>query len=431
MVSFDAAQPGTPARVWDADPRLHKLPALQVGCIDEVVVIGAHPDDETLGAGGLIRLSHDAGIPVRIICVTDGGGSHPGKDGIVETRAEELARAIEILAPGAPITMLGVPDGHTREYREQIAAKLATVLSSVSERSLLVTPWRGDGHADHRIVGEIIHDLADGRRVIEYPIWMWHWASPDHTHTPWEKMASLPITGARKRAALSQFASQISGDTRILRTEFLEHFDQDREIYIMDEGMLGRAYFDTVYATADDPWRFRTRWYEQRKRTLTLAILPHPQYRRGLEIGCSIGILTEQLASRCENLVAVDLSERAVVQAREQVGSLADIRCSDVLTDFPDGRFDLIVLSEVGYYWGQASLRSVLQEIGDHLTPGGTLVACHWRHPVQDYPMSGDEVHADIAKQEWTRLAQHIEADFILEVFSDDARSVAEHEGLL
>lgn len=199
----------------------------------------------------------------------------------------------------------------------------------------------------------------------------------------------------------------------------------------MNDPALGQDYFDAVYESSDDPWSFRTRWYEQRKRDLTVGSLPDRRYHRGLEIGCSIGMLTEMLAPRCTDLIAVDISERAVAQARARAGSRVDIRVLDVLVDFPEGEFDLIVLSEVGYYWGDAGLRAALRRVRSHLTHGGVLVACHWRHPVDDYPMSGDEVHAAIATQGWTRLVGHLEQDFVLEVFSDDARSVAEREGLV
>lgn len=431
MVNFDAQQPGTPAEVWAADARMHNLPLLQLGDAQEVVIIGAHPDDETLGAGALIRLCYESGRAVRIVCVTDGSASHPDTPLLSQTRNAELTRAIDALAPGTPISMLGFPDGRTREHRAEITAALNKILQDVSPGALLVCPWRGDGHRDHRIVGEIVADIAKGRRLLEYPIWMWHWASPKDPRTPWGRMLSLPHDDRAKERAVACFGSQISGDSPMLHADFLEHFSQGQEVFIVSEQILGEQYFDAVYVKSDDPWRFRTRWYERRKRNLTVASLPHPHYQRALEIGCSNGMLTEMLASRCDELVAVDISEKAVAHARQRVGTRVDVRVLDVLTGFPEGTFDLIVLSEVGYYWGRAGLERVLDTIRDHLTPGGVFLACHWRHPVDDYPINGDTVHSLIESYEWKRLAHHSEADFLLEVFSDDRRSVAEQEGLL
>lgn len=430
MVSFDAARPGTMVAEWAADARLHDRPPLQLGRADEVVVVAAHPDDETLGAGGLIAHCHASRLPVRIICVTDGAASRFPEARIAETRAAELAEAIPQLAPRASVTMLGFPDGETREHRAEIREALASALHDASPDAVIVAPWRGDGHRDHRIVGEVAVEVAGARRVLEYPIWMWHWARPDHPDVPWERMAVLPIDADTKIRAIGCFASQTGGERPMLRPDFLEHFRRGQEIFLVGDQALGRDYFDAVYARSQDPWRFRTRWYEKRKRQITIAALPHERYQRGLEIGCSIGMLTDLLADRCAHLLAVDISEDAVAQARARVGTRAIVRTQDALTEFPEGEYDVIVLSEVGYYWGAAGLRRVLERIRWSLAPGGVLVACHWRHPVADYPLDGDEVHEMIAGHGWARVAHHVETDFVLDVFSDDARSVAQREGL-
>jgi SAM-dependent methyltransferase len=197
---------------------------------------------------------------------------------------------------------------------------------------------------------------------------------------------------------------------------------------------LRSDYFDGMYARSDDPWGFLTRWYEQRKRAVTVAALARPRYATALEVGCSIGVLTEQLAERCDELLAVDLSAAAVTQARGRVGDRlrdrARIEVVDVGESFPPGPFELIVLSEVGYYFSAEKLAAVLASAVAALAPGGELLACHWRHPVADYPLSGDEVHEALAALGLPRLVRHLEEDFVLEVFSSDRRSVARREGL-
>lgn len=430
MVTFDAAQAGTSEQTWAADSRLGDRPTLFLGDADEVVVIAAHPDDETLGAGGLIAHCADVGVPVRVVCVTDGAASHAADPRTAQRRADELAAAVGHLHPDASIEMLDFPDGQTSEHR---AAIKRAVLSSldVSEHAVLVAPWRGDGHRDHRIVGEIAAEVAGGRLLLEYPIWMWHWGSPNQADIPWDRMVALSIEPAEKLRAIECFESQTNGEQPVLRAEFLEHFRRTQEIFITGDRVLGQAYFDAVYAKSDDPWRFGTRWYEERKRDITVSALPHERYQRGLEIGCSIGLLTELLAARCDHLLAVDLSEAAVAQARELVESRVSIRAQDVRAEFPEGEFDLIVLSEIGYYWGAPGLHAILRKVHAGLAPRGVLIACHWRHPVAEYPLTGDDVHEAIAAHDWTRIVHHLEEDFVLEVFSKDARSVARQEGLL
>lgn len=430
MVIFDGAEAGTPARDWSADPRWWSRTALRMDAVDELVVIAAHPDDETLGAGGLIARCHELGIPVRVLCVTDGAASHPADPGLADARAAELASAIHQLAPGSTLEMLGFPDGETDQHRDDIRTELTARLREVSPRSAIAAPWRGDGHRDHRVVGEVAAEVVGDRTLLEYPIWMWHWATPDHDDVPWERMRALDIDVNSKSRAIESFASQITGTQPILRPDFLEHFTRGQEFFVTGDHTPDREYFDALYEKSEDPWRFRTRWYEQRKRRITMAVLPHERYERGLEVGCSIGMLTALLAPRCEHLLALDISAKAAEQARELVPSGAEIHVQDIVQEFPGGEFDLIVLSEVGYYWNPEDLRATLRKIFASLTPEGVLVACHWRYPVADYPLTGDQVHAAIGEFDWQRLSQHLEDDFVLEVFSKDPRSVAQREGL-
>lgn len=193
---------------------------------------------------------------------------------------------------------------------------------------------------------------------------------------------------------------------------------------------LDGAYFDRLYATSTDPWGFATRWYEQRKYALTLAALPAPHYESALEIGCSVGVLTALLAGRCSALLALDPSAGALEQARTRVPDHVTLTRASVPRDWPTGRFDLVVLSEVGYYLDPADLEELLDLVQSSLTPGGTVLACHWRHEVADYPQSGDAVH--LALQRWPRLSRTLEEDFVLDVLvPGGADSVARQGGLV
>lgn len=195
-----------------------------------------------------------------------------------------------------------------------------------------------------------------------------------------------------------------------------------------------RAHFDAAYERRADPWGVETRWYEARKRSITLASLPRLRYSRAFEIGCSIGVLTEGLARRADSLLAVDLSRAAVDRARERLSGAAHVSIEqlDVNADYPSGEFDLVVLSEVGYYLSAFDLDRLLNRIDSSLSPEGTLLLCHWRHPSDDFALSGDDVHAAAQRiSRWNRTVSHAEKDFLLDVYSPDPRSVAEQTGLL
>ncbi|NYH20282.1 class I SAM-dependent methyltransferase [Paraburkholderia bryophila] len=196
------------------------------------------------------------------------------------------------------------------------------------------------------------------------------------------------------------------------------------------------TYFDNLYRRSDDPWHLREGWYESRKRSLTLALLPRPRYRNAFEPGCANGELTFELAKRCDALLAADLHERAVQLAGERLAGASQVRIErrTVPRDWPveAGPFDLIVISEFAYYLQATELDALAGCIAASLTPDGTLLACHWRRPFAEALESADTAHALFdARCGLTRLAHHDEADLLIDVWSRDARSVAQREGLL
>ena len=177
------------------------------------------------------------------------------------------------------------------------------------------------------------------------------------------------------------------------------------------------AYFDGLYEAAEDPWSLRSRWYERRKYALTTAVLPRERYGDGLEVGCSVGELTAMLAARCERMVGWDVSAGAVERARARTVGCDGVRIEQ--RSVPADRLpacDLLVLSEVLYYLGPDDLAAVVQQVQEAVRPGGTVVAVHWRHPVADYPQTGDAVQRALRKAlAWPRVAAHEEPDFLLD----------------
>lgn len=158
---------------------------------------------------------------------------------------------------------------------------------------------------------------------------------------------------------------------------------------------LDPAYFDRVYQANADPWSFDSSPYERDKYAATMAALPNERYESAFEIGCSIGVLTQLLAGRCDQLLSVDASELPLQKARTRLADAPNVtlRQMNVPTEFPDASFDLIMLSEVGYYWAMPDLTRARQRIIDRLQPGGHLLLVHWTPEVHDYPLTGDQVH--------------------------------------
>lgn len=210
----------------------------------------------------------------------------------------------------------------------------------------------------------------------------------------------------------------------------------------MSRDRLPAVYFEELYARSADPWQFTTRWYEKRKRALTLASLPRPRYRSAFEPGCGIGVLTQELASRCDRIVATDIVDDALrgaaarlAGAPEPPSTTVELRRWALGDDWPAEQFDLIVLSEVCYYLDAPALRTAIDELLGHLDSGGTVVCVHWRHPVPEYLLTGDEVHTIVEGHPGLEIqARYSDDDFLLDVLTPaqpERHSVAQREGLV
>ncbi|MBE9137635.1 methyltransferase domain-containing protein [Nodosilinea sp. LEGE 07088] len=191
----------------------------------------------------------------------------------------------------------------------------------------------------------------------------------------------------------------------------------------MTHPSLGADFFEPLYQAAPDPWQFETSTYEAAKYAATLAALPRPQYRSALEIGGSIGVLTERLATRCAALLSVDLSPTAQAQAIARCQHLPQVGFDimNVPHDYPAARFDLILLSEVGYYWCWDDLRLAQQKIYASLEPGGQLLLVHWLHDAPSYPLRGDDVHNAFSEfavaSQLTHLSGSRNTDYRLDLY--------------
>lgn len=167
-------------------------------------------------------------------------------------------------------------------------------------------------------------------------------------------------------------------------------FHSKRSVPITSE-----EFFDSLYKISGDPWGFASNSYELDRYRAVLKALPTETFVRGFEPGCSIGVLTEALGQSCTELEAMDLSAIAVATAQQRCAHLTNVRIFQgaLPEDLPDGEFDLVIFSEIGYYFERAALRSLVDRLSQVLVPGGTLLACHWLGYSPDHHLSGDAVH--------------------------------------
>jgi len=202
------------------------------------VVVAPHPDDETLGAGGLIATQRRQGVPVTIIAVTDGEAAYLDAVGLAETRrAEQEAAVRDLGVQASDIVRLGLPDSKVAKFEEKLTED---VRPFVRPGTLLVAPWAGDPHPDHEACGRAAMRAAraTGASIVFYLFWAWHLNTPD-------SLSSLPLRKfrvpyelqARRAAALACHRSQLARDNGepILPECFLAPARRPFETYIVSE----------------------------------------------------------------------------------------------------------------------------------------------------------------------------------------------------
>ncbi|WP_347558930.1 class I SAM-dependent methyltransferase [Robbsia sp. KACC 23696] len=196
---------------------------------------------------------------------------------------------------------------------------------------------------------------------------------------------------------------------------------------------FSERYFDACYANSPDPWKIEKGWYEERKRALLLASLPRQRYRQAYEPGCGTGVLTRALAARCDRVLASDTAQAAldIARAHPETPNHIGWQVMSLGKDWPDGRFDLIVLSELAYYLSDAALNEVIRRLKATLLPDATVVCCHWRHPFEGAPRVGIELHRHIDKLiGLPMLGEYLDTDFCLSLWTTSSESVAQSEAL-
>ena len=163
------------------------------------------------------------------------------------------------------------------------------------------------------------------------------------------------------------------------------------------------GHFERLYRSNPDPWGFATSPYEQAKYRHTLNALPHGRFLSGLEIGCSIGVLTGMLATRCDRLLGVDIVEAPLQAARMRCADQPRVRFErmHVPAEWPADRFDLMVFSEVLYFLSAGDIGRCTDHVANTLLPGGIVVLVNWLgdagtgDPSAGNPSAGDPSAGD------------------------------------
>ncbi len=181
------------------------------------------------------------------------------------------------------------------------------------------------------------------------------------------------------------------------------------------------GYFDALYAADADPWRFETSAYEAGKYADTLAALPQQSYAAGVEFGCSIGVPIEHLAGRADTMLGIDLAQAALERAAARCAALPHVHFARmrILDSMPEQIFDLIVLSEVLYYFEAQMLARLADRLRDLAAPDADLILVHWLGPTPDYPLTGDAAVVNFlaATAGWTQITrQERRLDYRLDV---------------
>ena len=443
-MTFDHRHAGSPEKTWRECFELAGLPNLILPDVAiDIVVLAAHPDDETLGAGGLIALAAQGRHSIKVIVATDGERSHPDSTThtpvqLAALRRAEATSAVRSLSPHVEVLFLGLPDGALDAHQEVIVKALR---ETITEGPVwLFAPWRKDRHPDHEAcaaAAQTVADEADHVRLLEYPIWLWHWAKP--AGGAWDQCLRLELPDDVQRLksnALQAYASQMKplsrlpGDEPVLSAGMLAHFHRPFETFIETKPQSAAAYFEEFHATHNDPWGLADRFYEKRKRQLLMSSLPRERFRRAFEPGCATGLLTEMLAPRCDQLLATDIAQSAVTRTQRRVARFPNVSVTlaQIPIAWPTGSFDLIVISEVGYYCHD--LDSLSLRINGSLSADGIVLACHWRHPAEKHVHTAEAVHVALGAG-LHPLLTHQEEDFLLDVWSSQPQSVARREGII
>jgi LmbE family N-acetylglucosaminyl deacetylase len=201
-----------------------------------LLVIAPHPEDEIMGAGGLIHTWAGMGRPVTVVSVTDGEAALPLRAKLDLIRREELKEALRKLsATHVSVVRLGLPDGRVVDFQRRLRS---AILSLIEPEMTLIAPYERDGHPDHDAVGRVCCEIARSRGIplARYPIWTWQRANPsEFRDVRWGKFPLDPEARRAKTYALQCFMSRLQpGSQDSARPKkILNYFQRPYEAFIL------------------------------------------------------------------------------------------------------------------------------------------------------------------------------------------------------
>ena len=163
----------------------------------------------------------------------------------------------------------------------------------------------------------------------------------------------------------------------------------------MNSATLSPQAFESRYRLGRDPWSFAQSPYELGRYRTIIASLQRSSYAAAYEPGCSVGVLTRQLAAMAARVTAIDFAPSAVTQAKTQCAGCDNVEliCADVRIFMPAAPLDLIVFSEIGYYFSLPELSQLAAGLANRMVTGGEFIAAHWLGSSTDHVLHGNQVH--------------------------------------
>jgi LmbE family N-acetylglucosaminyl deacetylase len=375
------------------------------------VILAPHPDDESLGCGGLIAACVAAGQPPLVAVLTDGAGSHPNSrayppERLRTLREAEVQDAVACLGLSADrVVFLQQPDTaapHKGPGFDTVVTRLVVLIRQEANCTAILAPWRHDPHCDHEAASKAAGAAAatTGIKEVAYPVWGWTLPGmapiPGSPAAGWrlDISAFLPEKRAAIQAHRSQYGNLITDDPDGFRlpSALLSVFDSPYETFIpLMPQSRPPSHFQDLYQSNSDPWGFETSPYEQAKYQNSLKALGDRHFESGFEVGCSIGVLTQMLASRCGRLLGVDIVEAPLSAARARCANMPHVRFEQmqIPLDWPDEQFDLIVFSEILYFLSAVDIERCARRVVETLLPAGAVLLVSWTGKTDD-PSSGD-----------------------------------------
>ena len=232
-----------------------------------LIVLAAHPDDESLGAAGLIAASARLGARITVVVATDGEASHP-RSSTHTRRTPSRPCVARSCAPPSPrshrtptCAISACRTGSSTATAPPWTQSLPSSRRTRSERVRIVTPWSGDRHPDHAACAAAGERFAAGRDAEhwQFPIWLWHWGdSADLPRARLRRLDLSPQDVAAKQAALDEHVSQhrplsdLPGDEAVLAPGMVEHFRRPFECFVVASraGLARRVLRGSLCAVA-------------------------------------------------------------------------------------------------------------------------------------------------------------------------------------